>query len=88
MNKILKQDKAQSLRVVVIRDGEEKVNLQFPIHTLSILGSIMPQAIIEKLSETNFDLKDKINKIIEGGTRPQTIFEMSNQEKSYKVWIE
>ncbi len=82
------QQAAKNLRVIVVRDGEEKVNLTCPIYTLGVLDTIIPEAIVEKINTDYFNLKEKIQLIKDEGHRPQTIFEMSTKEKSYKVWIE
>jgi hypothetical protein len=88
METIIKHEEAKNLRVLVARDGVEKVNLTFPIYTLNILDSIIPENIAEKISQLDINLKEKIQTIKNDGNKPQTIFESSNEEKSYKIWIE
>ncbi len=81
-------EKASKLRIVVVRDGSEKANLTFPIYTLRHIESIMPDMVIDKLKEKNIDLKEMLAKVEESEYSPQTIFEVSEVSKSYKVWIE
>ena len=80
-------EKAQSLKIKVIRDGEEKANLTFPIYTLKHIESLMPEVVLSKLKERNFDLADILKKVEESNHQPQTLFEMNEDDKSYKVWI-
>ena len=79
---------ATELRIIVIRDGEEKVNMTFPIYTLKHIQSLMPEVVLAKLKERDIDLAKILAKIEESGHQPQTIFEMSEPAKSYRVWIE
>ncbi|MBT7609025.1 MAG: hypothetical protein HN576_04675 [Bacteriovoracaceae bacterium] len=88
METIIKQEEATKLRVVVSREDSEVVNLTFPIYTLSVLDTIIPEKIVEKINLLDINLKEKIQQIKDSGNKPQTIFEMSNNERSYKIWTE
>ncbi len=79
---------ARNLRVLVMEKGKEKVDLSFPIHTLNIIESIMPEFVLSKLQKRNIHLETMIKEIKESNYRPQTVFEISEEIKSYKVWIE
>lgn len=79
---------ATKLRIVVIRDGDEKANMTFPIYTLRHIQSLMPEMVLEKLEQKNINLSEILAKVDASGNTPQTIFEMSSTEKSYRVWIE
>ena len=50
METIIKQEEATKLRVVVSREDSEVVNLTFPIYTLSVLDTIIPEKIVEKIN--------------------------------------
>lgn len=82
------ENQSKHLRVVVVRDGEERANMTFPIYTLNIIDTLMPEAVVESLSQRNIHLPQMISNIKEGGFRPQTLFEHLEESKSYKVWIE
>ena len=88
METIIKQEEATKLRVVVSREDSEVVNLTFPIYTLSVLDTIIPEKIVEKINLLDINLKEKIQQIKDSGNKPQIIFEMSNNERSYKIWTE
>jgi hypothetical protein len=79
---------AKHLKVLVMRNGEAKVNLTFPIYTLNILESIMPELVLEKLKSKGIDLGPMIQKIKSKGLTPQVVFEHIETDSSYKVWIE
>lgn len=84
----MEPEKANKLRIVVSRDGNERVNLTFPIYTLKHIQSIMPEIVLEKLKEREIDLGAILKRVEDSEFIAQTIFEMSTSEKSYKVWIE
>lgn len=79
---------ASKLKILVIRDGEEKANMTFPIYTLRHVHTLMPENVLKKLEDKNINLKQLIDEIHETGLTPQTVFEMSETNKSYRVWIE
>ncbi len=81
-------EKATKLRIIVCREGSEKVNLTFPIYTLRHIESIMPDMVLDKLKERNIDLSEILSQVEASGHSAQTIFEMTSFEKSYRVWIE
>ena len=81
-------EKANHFRIRVVRDGSEKANLTFPIYTLTNIQSIMPEMVLDKLRDRDIDLSAILMKVEESGHIPQTIFEVDEPEKSYKVWIE
>lgn len=62
--------------------------MTFPIYTLKHIQSLMPEIVLTKLKERDIDLAQILAKVEESGHAPQTIFEMSEPEKSYRVWIE
>ena len=79
---------AKSLKVVVRENNNEKVNLTFPIFTLTCLADVMPAKVLESLKSKNIDPESIVKKIKSDGNQPQVIFEMSEGPKNYKVWIE
>lgn len=81
-------EKATKLRIIVSREGTERANLTFPIATLKHIESLMPEMVLERLKARNIDLAAILAKVKSTGYVPQTIFEMDEYEKSYRVWIE
>jgi len=80
--------KASKLRIIVSREGVERANLTFPIATLKHIESLMPEMVLERLSKRDIDLAAILAQVALSDYRPQTIFEMDESEKSYRVWIE
>ena len=81
-------EKAKNLKIRVVRDGEEKAFLTFPIFTLSVLHTVIPDHVLEKIKKRGIDIKNCVKKVEESGSTPQTIFEHSEENSSYKVWID
>jgi hypothetical protein len=81
-------EKANKLRILVVRDGEEKAKLTFPLHTLKHIHNLMPESVLQKLAKRNIDIEAMVSQVEESGYRPQTLFELVEENKSYRVWIE
>ncbi|MFP4136192.1 MAG: SHOCT-like domain-containing protein [Candidatus Acetothermia bacterium] len=58
---------ANFLKILVVEDGEEEVNITFPIGLAKFLKKITPEKARSKLSEKGVDLS-KVIEEIEGGT--------------------
>lgn len=82
------QESAKNLRVVVVRDGDEKANMTFPIFSLNILDALMPENVIESLSKKNICITTIIENVKNTNYMPQTLFHHHEENKSYRVWIE
>ena len=80
--------KAKKLRVHVIRDGEKKVDLTFPIYTLNVIESVMPENILKNLKAQRLNIPSMIEKVKNSGFIPQTVFEQITDGKTFKVWVE
>jgi hypothetical protein len=78
--------KAKNLKVHVKEDGRDKVKLTMPIFSVTILDTIMPESVKSKISTV--DIKEIIERVKAEEFRPQTLFELEDGAKSYKVWIE
>ncbi|GAB4024793.1 MAG: hypothetical protein Fur0010_28010 [Bdellovibrio sp.] len=81
-------ESAKNLRVVVVRDGDEKANMTFPIYSLNILDTLMPENVIESLSKKNICIKTIIEDVKTSNFMPQVLFDHSEENRSYRVWIE
>lgn len=80
--------KAEHFRIQVIRDGEEKANITFPVHTVNYLSTIIPPFIKPKLQEKGLDIDQIKEEIINGGFQAQEVFSMESDGKKIKVWLE
>jgi hypothetical protein len=79
---------SKHLRVIVKKNGSEVVNLTMPIYSVTILDTVMPEAILPKLEQKGISLSEIMTRLKEENYAPQTLFEMDNEQKSYHVWIE
>ncbi len=71
----------------MFKQSECMVDLTLPIASLEFIETLMPQKVLDKLNEKNFDLKQLVRDVKASGFEPQTLFEMTTTERSYKVWI-
>jgi hypothetical protein len=78
---------SKNLRVQVFKEKECMVDLTLPIASLEFIESLMPQKVLDKLIERNFNLPQLLRDVRASGYAAQTLFEMSTTERSYKVWI-
>lgn len=72
----------------MFKELECMVDLRLPIASLDIIETLMPQKVLDRLKEKNFNLQELVTRVKSSGYRPQTLFEMVTPERSYKVWIE
>ena len=79
---------SKNLRVQVFKDLECTVDLRMPIASLDFIETLMPQKVLNRLKERDFNLPELVAKVKSSGYEPQTLFEMTTSERSYKVWIE
>lgn len=71
----------------MFKEKECMVDLSLPIASLEFIESLMPQKVLDKLIERNFNLPQLLRDVKASGYEPQTLFEMSTPERSYRVWI-
>lgn len=71
----------------MFKEKECMVDLTLPIASLEFIETLMPQKVLDNLAERNFDLKALLYEVRASNYQPQTLFEMSTTERSYKVWI-
>lgn len=57
---------ANFLKILVIEDGEEKVNITFPIALAKFLKNMVPESAQSKLTEKGVDLEKVISEIEKG----------------------
>lgn len=80
--------KAKQLKVKLIKNGKEKVNLSFPVHTVTYLSTIIPPTVKPKLVESGIDLDSLREQIINSDFQQQEIFSVEDHEKKIKVWLD
>jgi len=82
-------EQATKLKVEVFENGKKCVSVSLPAEAVLELEQIMPNDVAELLRENDeIDLDTMVKNIKQFGLNPQTLFELSNNEKNYKVWLE
>ncbi len=59
-------DEARTLKILVVEQGEEKVNITFPLALAKFLTNIVPESAQTKLTEKGVDLENVISEIEKG----------------------
>lgn len=57
---------ASFLKILVVEDGKEEVNITFPVGLARFLKKIVPEKVHQKLSEKGVDLGNVIEEIDKG----------------------
>lgn len=65
-NQVKSVEEASFLKILVIEDGEEKVNITFPVGLAKFLEGVLPDKAQTKLDEKGVDLGKVINEIEKG----------------------
>lgn len=81
--------KAKHLRILVIRDGQEKANVSMPAATAKWFIDFISDDLLEKIKERGIDLESiQANLKSQEEIHPQKIFELNTEEKNIRVWLE
>ncbi len=81
--------KAKNLRILVIRDGDEKVNISMPAISSKWIIDLMSDDILEKIQSQGIDIQGiqhRLNQTDE--IMQQELFILTTREKSIRVWLE
>lgn len=76
---------AKEIKCVVVKDGEESVNLSFPIKAIFELESYMDKKLVQELNSQGIHFDELIQKALEDGGRAKLLFEHSSGNKVVKV---
>jgi predicted unusual protein kinase regulating ubiquinone biosynthesis (AarF/ABC1/UbiB family) len=79
---------ATQIYIQVMEANSEVVSLRLPMTALENLSDLMPEKVSQKIHEEGLELDKICQKVIASGFRPQDLFKMSVNERSYRVWIE
>jgi hypothetical protein len=84
-----KATEATSLRVTVVRDGDERVNVSLPARSARWLVDLIPADVVERIRDEAIPLDD-IQRELAATTKlvPRRIFELVEPERSVLVWLE
>jgi hypothetical protein len=70
-----------------MRQEECMVDLTLPIFSMDLIETMMPERVLKKLAETEVKVQDILARVHASGRVPQVLFEMHNEDRSYRVWI-
>lgn len=59
-------EKASALKIVVIEDGEEEVNINIPMGLVRMLKNVIPGKAKKELDDKGIDIEKVVNQIEEG----------------------
>ena len=79
---------AKNIYIRLLKDGHEKVKLSFPSTTLLDLPDYLEEDIKQKLNEQGISLTGIIAQAVDSGVRPGVLFQVKDQFKELKVWLE
>lgn len=80
--------KSKYLRVQIKRLEVTSVDLTFPIFTLNVIESFIPEKAQAYLQKSKIHLSQILEQIKQSEFAPQTILEFEHEEKKFKIWIE
>jgi predicted unusual protein kinase regulating ubiquinone biosynthesis (AarF/ABC1/UbiB family) len=78
---------ATQIYIQVMEANSEVVSLRLPMTALENLSDLMPEKVSQKIHEQGLELDKICQEVISSGFRPQDLFKMSVNERSYRVWI-
>ena len=76
------------LKVSVVKSNGNKVSLTMPARCADDLEEVMDESVKESIQRQNIDLKMIQDKARKSGFLPQTLFELNDEERDMKVWLE
>lgn len=79
---------ARYLKVHVVKPNGNKVSLTMPARCVDDLEGVMDEPVKESILRQNIDLKAIEDKARKSGFIPQTLFELQDEERDMKVWLE
>lgn len=79
---------AANLRIRVERDGKTVVALTFRARVAADLRDLMPDDVIEQLELRKIDLAEISNRVVRSRFAPSELFELEENGKSIRVWLE
>lgn len=83
-----KTSKATCLRIQIKKQQEVSVDLKFPIFTLSVIESFIPDKAQAYLTNSAIDLPGILKRIEDSEYVPQSVLEFEHEEKKFSIWIE
>jgi predicted unusual protein kinase regulating ubiquinone biosynthesis (AarF/ABC1/UbiB family) len=79
---------ARYLKVHVVKANGNKVSLTMPGRCADDIESVMDEPVKESIQRQNIDLQSIQDKARKSGFVPQILFELHDEERDMKVWLE
>jgi predicted unusual protein kinase regulating ubiquinone biosynthesis (AarF/ABC1/UbiB family) len=75
------------IHIQVTEGNQEVVSLRLPMTALENLSDLMPDKVAQKIHEQGLDLAKISENVVASGFKPQDLFKMEMNNRSYRVWI-
>lgn len=79
---------AATLRLRVVRGGEQTVQLSFAATAAGNLPDLIPQELAGRLRARGIDLRQLAADAVAGGFRPSDLFTLEEADRTVRVWLE
>jgi len=79
---------ATSLRVRVVRNGEQVVQLSFAATAVGHLQELVPTEILERARSGGIDVLQVSERAVAGGYQPGELFVLDEVDRTVRVWLE
>ena len=79
---------ARYLKVHVVKSNGNKVSLTMPGRCADDIEGVMDDPVKESILKYNIDLPPIQDRARKSGFVPQTLFELQDEERDIKVWLE
>jgi hypothetical protein len=80
--------KSSKLRIQIKKEQDISVDLDFPIFTLSIMDSFLPEMAHAYLRQSAIDLSAILKRIEDSNYQPQSVLDFQHEGKDFSIWIE
>jgi len=79
---------ARYLKVHVVKPNGNKISLTMPARCADDIEGVMDEPVKESIKKQNIDLLSIQDKARKSGFVPQILFELHDEERDMKVWLE
>lgn len=79
---------ATQIKVEVMEDDKQVVYMTLPITALDNMEFLMPEKVVSRIHEVGISMSTVIQKVKESHFKPQDLFHLNIDRRSYRVWID
>ena len=80
--------KATALKVQIKREEKIMVDLKFPLFTLTVIETFIPEKALSYLHTSSIDLGAILKRVEDSGHVPQSILDFDHEGRHFSIWIE